>query len=1087
MALIYNTEQNTTEVIVKYTGNLVDAVSELDATVEILSEDFAIVTLPVSNIDALYRLNETEYIEVPKRLYFSRFSSQRSACIYNDGIGSELSGNGTIVGIIDSGIDIYNRDFADENGTRLLSVWDISGQGEPPEGFAKGVEYTQAEINSALSGGDTINFTDSSGHGTAIAGIAAGNGRGSGYKGIAYEAQLVVVKLGERDGFVRSTDIMRGLKYIKERADILNMPVAINLSYGTNDGSHDGSSLFEGYINEVADNTRCLICVAAGNEGAASHHYSGNFLDNQPVNFNVAGGTRNMYMSLWKSFSDDVGLIIKSPDGQTSGIIRGTGGFQLENTNINMVFVEPTPYNTDTSIYINFDGVAEGMWSLEFVPYNVVNGEFDIWLPVLEAVGRDTAFLNPQSDITITLPATAQKVFSVGGYNQLSESAVSFSGRGYTRKIVYIKPDVAAPAVNVPAPALGGGVDSFTGTSFAAPHATGAAALAMEWGIVRGNDLFLYGERLKSYFIKGAVRYENAQYPNEVFGWGRLCFARTMELLQADRGQITIQQVGGNGVAEAANSDEFYDFVRRKGGIEGEIEPNENIRVCNIGENFSVVYVKREYYFLNRKELIRRYGIKIPFLMGLMQYEAALEASGITYVQNQPYLNLRGSGVLVAVIDTGIDYKNESFVYEDGTSKIQFLWDQTKEQQDGDVCFGREYTNEEINSALRGDTDLDTEDSYGHGTYLAELAAGRNGGAPDSDLIVVRLKDAKKTLRELLFLGDEVPAFQSSDLMLGVDYAVRKAAELGRPLAICIGTGTNQGGHSGQTVLEEYLAVTASRYGVCLCTPTGNEGVARHHAVVSFEAYDNYKDVEITVAEGEKGLVVWVWNSVVNTVAVEIVSPLGETVNRLQPIPEYSNTFVLSKGGGTVTVEYNIPGEGATDQSTAVRIANAAQGIWTLRVYNANNSAGEVHLWMPLSGFIKEETYFLSPDPSVTVTNPATANAVMAVGGYNTFDNSFFAPSGRGPTRTGATRPFFCAPAVNINGMSGTSLACAVATAASALMLENLIVKNGIYTTNTVNITSYLILGAEERGNELYPNNRWGYGILNLQGGFESL
>lgn len=1089
MDMRYGNTGGVTEVIVKYTGNLRQAVEGIDATVEILSEDYAIVTLPVSSIEALYLLEETEYIEVPKRLYFSRFLSQRSACIYDEGVGSGLSGRGTLIGIIDSGIDIYNKDFIDDNGTRIVSIWDLSGQGQPPEGFSKGVEYTKEEIDASITGDSRINFSDLSGHGTAIAGIAAGNGRSSSYRGIAHEAELVVVKLGDRDGFVRSTDIMRGLRYIKGMAEMLNMPVAINISYGTNDGSHDGSSLFEGFINEIADNTRCLICVAAGNEGAAAHHYKGSFVDNEGVSFNVAGGIRNMYMSIWKNFSDDVGVIITAPSGMQSGIIRGNTETIHGGTRINAVFTKPAPYNTDVEIYINFAGdeVAPGIWSLEFVPYNIVYGEFDIWLPVLEAVGRDTAFLEPETDITITLPATAQKVLAVGGFNQLLETVAPFSGRGYTRKIVYVKPDIIAPAVNVPAPAPGGGVDSFTGTSFASPHAVGAAALAMEWGIVKGNDLFLYGERLKAYLIKGATRYDNVEYPSAVLGWGKLCFESTMRLLTSEQIGVTIQQNGKVSVAEAAYSEDFYDFVRRRNPIGGEIQESDDIAICNMDENFSVVYVRKEYYRLNRNEFSRRYGLKTPFIMGLMQYETALEASGITYVQNQPYLNLRGNGVIVAVIDTGINYRNDSFIYEDGTSKILYIWDQTKNGTRTDVCFGREYSNAEINSALRGETELDTEDSFGHGTYLAELAAGRNGAAPDADLIVVRLKGAKKSLREELFLDDDVPAFESADLMLGVSYARKKAVELGRPLVICIGTGTNQGGHNGQTVLEEYFTIIAASYGVCLCVPTGNEGIERHHSAVEFETYDSYKDVEITVSEGEEGLNIWLWNFVVNSVAIEIVSPLGERINRLQPVYGYSNSFILPKGGGTVKVEYYISGEAATDQFTSVRITRPAQGIWSLRLYNNNNSAGVVHLWLPLRGFIKEDTYFLSSDPSVTVTNPGTANAVMTVGGYNTFDNSFYAPSGRGPIRNGTIRPYFCAPAVNINGMSGTSFACAISAGAAALLMEWLIIKNEVYITNTISITSYLMLGARESGNELYPNNRWGYGMLDLQASFGGL
>jgi subtilisin family serine protease len=1090
----YKSNGKFVEIIIKYSGDLVNAIGDLEATAEILSEDFAIVTLPTDNIDKLYRLPETEYLEIPKRLYFMRFSSQQKACIYDDLSfgGTELDGSGTLIGIIDSGIDIYNKDFIDENGnTRIVGVWDIGGTGTPPKGFNIGVEYTAEEINKAINGGKKINFTDTIGHGTAIAGICAGNGRGSRYTGIAPKSELVIVKLGLRNSYARSTDIMRGLKYIKNTAKSLNKPVAINISYGTNDGPHDGTALFEGYINEIADNTVCSICVAMGNEGAAGHHYSGSFKDSEYVHFNVGSNIKSMYMSVWKSFLDDVGIVLTAPNGEKSEAVTSTSRIELTDVIVNVLFSLPSPYSIDTEIYLSFESDIEipaGIWTIEFVGENIVDGKFDIWLPVTEAVGTDTFFLKPEANISLTLPATALKVISVGGYNQLTETAVDFSGRGYTRDTDYIKPDIVAPAYNVPAPTLGGGVDLFTGTSFATPHVTGAAALIMQWGIVLGNDLFMYGERLKAFLQKGAVRYEGVEYPNRVLGYGKLCFENTMKLLEKSLPSVYIQQSNGEiSVSDAAYSEEYYDFVGRQSSFVYEISENKNTVTCRIDDNFYVLYVKKDYYKLNKTMLTNTLGIRQPFVMGLMQYEAALEKSGITMVQNQPYLNLRGNGIVIAVIDTGIDYKNEAFIYEDGTSKIQYIWDQSLQGESEGVCFGTEYDNETINRALAGEIELNTVDEIGHGTALAEIAAGRNGAAPDADLLVVKVKQLKKYLREEMFLDADVPAFESSDLMLGVNYAYNKAKQMNKPVVICLGMGTSQGGHSGQSALEEYITAVSRKYGVCLCAPAGNEGIAKHHTSFDFSSTDIYKDVELTVAQGEAGINIWIWNFIVNSVAVEIISPLGEVVSRLQPIANYSNSFTLSKGGGVVSVMYYIPEDIASDQHTHIRIAKPAMGIWTLRLYNNNHSEGEIHLWLPLTSFIKEETFFISSNPSVTVTNPCTANVVMAVGGYNSGDNSVFAPTGRGPTRLSLIRPFFCAPAVNLNGRSGTSLACAMASGASALMLEWLMLRNGIYTANTIMINAYLVLGAQEVGNEVYPNNIWGYGAMNLYASFENL
>lgn len=1084
--LRYKLNNALTEIIVKYTGDLQGAVAELGGSTEILSEDFAIVTIPTSQIDALYNLKQTEYLEIPKRLYFMRFSSQQSACIYDDMTfgDSEIQpdGSGTLIGIIDSGIDIYNKDFINADGTtRIYGILDLS----------TGAEYTREQINESLLGENRINFTDTIGHGTAIAGICAGGGGGSRYRGIASGAELLIVKLGLSEGYARSTDIMRGLKYIKDMAEATEKPVAINISYGTNDGPHDGSSLVEGFINEVADSTVCAICIAMGNEGASGHHYSGNFSNGEPVRFNVDTNIGTMYMNLWKSFLDDAGIILTSPSGEKSGVITESSRINLDSTTINILFSLPSPYNIDTEVYINFEGEGEvesGIWSIEFVPYNIVVGEFDIWLPVTEAVGGDTRFLISDAYTSLTLPASAYKAIAVGGFNQLTETALGFSGRGYTRSTNYIKPDIVAPAYKIPAPSLGGGVDLFTGTSFAAPHVTGVAALMMQWGIVLKNDLFMYGERLKAFLQKGAKRYAAADYPNEVLGYGRLCFENTMRLMVRELSNISTQQINEEITsAQAAKSEDYMDFVRRQSSIIFDIEESENLISCKIDDDFYVLFVKRDYYTLNKNRLTNTLGIRQPYLMGLMQYEAALEKSGITMVQNQPYLNLRGRGILVAVIDTGIDYKNDAFIYEDGTTKIRYIWDQSAEYTGSNLCFGDEYSAEDINRALTGEIQLNTTDELGHGTTLAEIAAGRNGAAPDAELIVVKLKQAKRYLKDELFLSEDTPAFESSDLMLGVNYAYQKADELNMPVVICLGVGTNQGGHSGQTSLEDYLASVSRRYGVCLCVPTGNEGIARHHTSIDFAESDSYSEVELTVGENEAGVNIWIWNFIVNSVAVEIVSPLGETVAKLEPVANHESRFTLPRGGGIVEVKYYIPEFVGSDQHTSIRITKPAMGIWILRIYNYNNTSGTVHLWLPIVGFIGDDTFFINSNPSVTITNPATADGVMVVGGYNSADNSIFAPTGRGPTRFFLLRPYFCAPAVNLNGKSGTSLACAMASGAAALMLEWLILRNGIYTANTGVVTAYLIIGAQGEPDEIYPNNIWGYGRMNLYSSFKNL
>lgn len=1082
----YKNKGDMAELVIKYSGELEKAAAQIGAQTEILSDSYAIVTLPASNIDELYNLPQTEYIELPKRMYFMRLPSLQKACIFNNNKfgGISLDGEGTLIGIIDSGIDIFNGDFINDDGTtRIFAILDLSKSGSV-------TVYSRLDINNFLNGSEVTDFSDVLGHGTAVAGICAGNGRSSGLQGIAPECELVIVKLGTGDGYSLSTDIMRGLKFIKDTAETVNKPVAINISYGTNDGAHDGHSLLESYINSVADSTVCSICIAAGNEGAAGHHYSGRLSDNKPIAFNAGGNINNLYMSIWKSFADDVSLVITAPNGEKSGFISYNTRLSLEGVVIDVVFSLPMPYEKDTEIYINISGekqIPPGIWRLELIPRNVTDGRFDIWLPVTEAVGRETAFTEPDDDITLTLPSGALKAIAVGGYDQISEKVLGFSGRGYTRESDYIKPDIAAPAYNVQSALTGGGTDVYTGTSFAAPHVTGAAALIMQWGIVSGRDKFMYGERLKAFLLKGASRFTDNTYPNREVGFGRLCFERTMRLIEESRQLYFAQRINSVSVADAALSDDYYDFVRRQNSYIFDIEKNDNMISCIIDDNYYVLYIKKSYYDENKTMLINTYGIRQPYLMGLTDIETAFEKSGINTVQNQPYLNLHGSGIIIAFIDTGINYRDEDFIYEDGTTKIKYIWDQSLPSRNSGLCFGQEFTENEINRALADELEVNTVDEIGHGTAMAKIAAGRNGAAPDADIVAVKLKQAKRYLRNEAFVGDDVPAYASSDLMLGVNYVYKKADELNKPVVICIGMGTNQGGHGGQSALEEYFSAVARRYSVCLCVPAGNEGIAAHHASVTFAADDKFKEVEINVDENEDGINIYIWNFILNITAVEIVSPLREVVSRVQPIANYENTYVLPRGGGSVNIKYFIPEDIASDQYTRIRISAPAAGRWIIRLYNENGSDGIVHLWLPLTQFLKGNTVFTNPSSAVTITTPASANAVLTVGGYNSADNSIYPPTGRGPTRFYNSKPHICAPAVNINGRSGTSIACAVASGAAALMMEWFILKNGIYTTNTVTITAQFIIGARQGAEEMYPNNTWGYGTLDLYSSFENL
>lgn len=545
--------EGRTELLVKYNGDIMRVANELGATVEILNNTFAIVTIQVEQIPLLYNYNEVEFLELPKTLTFELFNNISNACISRvHGQRFGLRGQGTIVGIIDSGIDYTHPDFINPDGTtRILYLWDQLASpelGSPPAGFSHGVEYNSEQINTALQARnpfDVLPFYDTVGHGTAVAGVAAGNGRASNgvQVGAAPEANIIVVKLGRtgNEAFARTTEIMRALKYLVEKAEALNMPISINISYGTNNGPHDGNTLFEAYIDSVAQEWKTVISVAAGNEGAAGHHFTGYVMQGRQtyIEFYTSGDVYKMYIAIWKNFVDTFIWRIISPIGTESSEIRPTQRLYLttmDGVNITVFFNQPTIYTTSQELYILFEGVnrpiPQGLWRIEITGETIVDGRFDAWLPNVEDASYNTAFATPSTDITITIPATASQVIAVGGYDARSNTIAAFSGRGYTRSTITVKPDLVAPAVDVITSIPGGGYDRFSGTSIATPFVTGAAALMMEWGIVKRNDLFLYGQRVKAFLQKGARRNRNIQYPNNQWGYGSLCLEDTMLLLE---------------------------------------------------------------------------------------------------------------------------------------------------------------------------------------------------------------------------------------------------------------------------------------------------------------------------------------------------------------------------------------------------------------------------------------------------------------------------------------------------------------------------------------------------------------------------
>lgn len=540
----------TWEVIIKYSGTL-GQVREIAESVVELSNEFAIVTVREDRLEALAGIEAVEYIEKPKRLFFQVENGRRVSCMTSVQIRPpKLYGTGVLVAIIDSGIDYANLDFRNADGTtRIYSLWDQTIPGNPPEGYVQGTEYTQEKINEALQQENRtermkiVPSEDRSGHGTAVAGIAAGNGRGSKgarYQGVASESGILVVKLGtpREEGFPRTTELMQAIDYVVKKAQRAGRPVAINISFGNTYGSHTGTSLLERFIADIANLWKSVICIGMGNEGASAGHTAGILKENTEERIPLAVQMKEtaINVQIWKSYHDIVDISLISPAGVQIGPIPeviGTQRFVVGDTEILLYYGEPSPFHVSQEIFIEFlpkdSYITPGIWQFVLTPRKIVTGEYDLWLPSENVLNRGTAFRYPTERGTLTIPSTSQRVISVGAYDSLTFAYADFSGRGGLEG--ESKPDLVAPGVDITAPTPSGIYQTFTGTSFATPFVSGAAALMMEWGIVRGNDPYLYGEKVKAYLRRGARPLPGfTEYPNPQVGYGALCLRDSLPL-----------------------------------------------------------------------------------------------------------------------------------------------------------------------------------------------------------------------------------------------------------------------------------------------------------------------------------------------------------------------------------------------------------------------------------------------------------------------------------------------------------------------------------------------------------------------------
>lgn len=572
-------------------------------------------------------------------------------------------------------------------------------------------------------------------------------------------------------------------------------------------------------------------------------------------------------------------------------------------------------------------------------------------------------------------------------------------------------------------------------------------------------------------------------------------------------------------------SEETGDYIIESNSLYFEqIQRQDGVCISCVNDTWCILYTN---YPGSRNINIQQGYYSVPKLYGLMD-TTSFDASGITATLNQPLLNVRGQGVLIGFLDTGIDYLREDFKVSDGRTRIAAVWDQTiqsvnyeedtgeaagteqydRKQARGMVQYGTVYTREDINAALAAEREgqnpydiVPSRDENGHGTFLAGVAAASEtadyiGAAPDAEILMVKLKPAKKYLRDFYLLPERVEAYSETDMMMGVRFLQQYAIREKKPLVICVGLGTASGSRTGALPFADLLNTLARQVNTVVVTCTGNEANNRTHTSGLAVSDTEPSEIEITVGAGERGFVMEIWAESLDILSVAITSPSGERIPRIPARIDTGGVYNFLLERSQVAVDYRVVESASGYEVIFMRFINPAQGIWKIHVYSLTNIVGRYNAWLPLKQFLSGDTYFLNSNPSTTLTEPGAAERVISVGAYNHITDASYAASGRGYTATGLIKPDFVAPGVDVYGVragggyttrTGTSIAAAHAAGAAALLLTWGVTDGNLPYMGTNEVKSVLIRGAKRENSTVYPNNIYGYGKMDVIEAFNKL
>ncbi|TAH64264.1 MAG: peptidase, partial [Anaerolineaceae bacterium] len=508
------------------------------------------------------------------------------------------------------------------------------------------------------------------------------------------------------------------------------------------------------------------------------------------------------------------------------------------------------------------------------------------------------------------------------------------------------------------------------------------------------------------------------------------------------------------------------------------------------------------------QDIVFRMGYSVlPTCFGIIS-ESSLESSGVFRIRNIPIFNLRGQGVLIGIIDTGVDYTNPVFQYADNTTRIVSIWDQTiaSDNPPTGEGYGTEYTREQINEALQNENPLSivpSTDDNGHGTMLAGIAGGNDvpesgffGVAPDVEFAVVKLKPAKQFLRDFFYISKNAVCFQETDIFLAVRYLFELSIRLNRPVVICMAIGSSQGAHDGLGTLSTYISGVAAFPGIGVVIASGNEGNQRRHYSGRINPTTGYDTVELNVAENEPGFTMELWGTSPDVYSIDILTPSGEYIPRIAAGRDEHRILTFIFEPTVIFVDYQMVETQSGAQLILVRFENPSPGIWRFNVYERGGLNLGFNVWLPMEGFVSDETFFIRSDPYTTILSLGNAEISLTVTAYNDADDSLYLNASRGYTRINIVKPEVAAPGVNVIGpnldggfmsFTGTSVSAAHTAGIVALIFEWGIIRGNLIAMSTVEVKNLIIRGARRDIDIVYPNRDWGYGILDIFNVFDAL